>query len=117
MSQPTVLEFKLPESQHHVLELLREVFANDMSVAREHGRRAQEAERIARTKLTNAAERMLNESQADKLPEGKVPAGSQLQVDFDAKTISMRTPPEPTPVKQEKKGKVTKLKQGETKPE
>jgi hypothetical protein len=88
MSRPTVTEFKLPEAEHHRLDLLAEIFANDMAVAREHQRKAQEADQIARTKLTNAAERVLNETQADKLPEGKVPQGAQLKVDFNKRTIS-----------------------------
>jgi hypothetical protein len=110
MARPTILEFVVPESHHHTLELLQQVFSTDRAQAQAKAREAQQAEQIARAKLSKGAERVLLETAKDKLPEGKVPEGAQIMVDFDAKTIGLQVPPaqeQPKPrlIKGKAKGK------------
>jgi len=98
MSRPTVLEFTVPESHHHTLELIGQVYAADQATTRAKQREAQQADQIARTKLSKAAERLLIETSKDKLPDGKIPEGTQIKVDFDKRTVSLQVPtPEQQP--------------------
>ena len=93
MSRPVVTEFAVPESEHHRFDLLAEVFASDMAIARQHQARAQEADRIARTKLTQGCGRILTERLADKLEGGVLPQGGELTADFTKRTITLRVQP------------------------
>lgn len=99
MPRPSVLEFTVPESHHHTLELVAQVYATDVATAQAKQREAKQAEHVAQAKLTRSAERLLLETSKDKLPDGVVPPGSRINVDFDKRTIKVQTPEkqEPTP--------------------
>ena len=86
-----VLEFPLPETEHHRLELIREVFAVDMSHAERLYKQAKaisddgrKVETKARTKLAKACERALLDTRAI---EGKLPETCAVEADFERHTV------------------------------
>lgn len=129
MAHADVLEFTVPEAHHHRLELIGQAFARDQADLQQLEAQLAQSRQQVGARLTGALQRLLVETVADKLPEGKVPPGAQLLADWKARTVSVRMPPaqpkgetiegkveasEPKPTPRGRKGKLTKLPQGTT---
>lgn len=86
---PTVIEVSVPPSHHHTLELLQQVHEHAMAHAQAKAHEAQQAYQAAQDNLAWAAARMLVDTAKDRLPNGEIPKGSRVRVEFGAKLIAI----------------------------